>query len=107
MEKKIVKVELPMFLHRKPDGTSSVHNWDRTVDHNGRVDEFNISQYGACMGKVIVYGEYEDIEGSPVEKLVEGLERALEKDRADSQVRHNKLLERIGQLRSLTHEATE
>lgn len=98
------QVEIKMFLHRKPDGTDSLHPWDRTIDHNGQADDWGINQHGACMGRVVVVGEYEDIEGDPREKLIEGLEKAVEKERVASQVRVNLLLERISQLKCLAHE---
>lgn len=104
MEKKLVQVELPMFLFRKPDGSETLGSYDITQDNT---QEYFINTTGVCMGRVVVIGEYETIEGDAVEKLVAGLEKAVEKERADSQVRVNALRERISSLKSLTHEAAE
>lgn len=98
------KIELEMFLHRKADGTESLNQWDHT---NKGADTYWLNELGACMGKVTIIGEYEDIEGDPREKLIEGLESAIEKERGDSQARVNLLMERISQLKCITHEAAE
>ncbi|QKE22873.1 hypothetical protein 8P_047 [Pseudomonas phage 8P] len=98
------KVEIPMFLFRKPDGTETLGQHDHTK--NG-TDQYWLDQMGACMGRVVVVGEYEDIEGDPREKLIEGLEKAVEKERVDSHVRVNALLEKISQLKCLTHDTTD
>lgn len=97
------QVEIPMYLFRNPDGTETLGQHDHTK--NG-ADEYWLGQLGACMGRVVVVGEYEDIEGDPREKLIEGLEKAVSKERAESQSRVNLLLERISQLKCLTHDET-
>ncbi|QLI49448.1 hypothetical protein vBPaeMUSP18_54 [Pseudomonas phage vB_PaeM_USP_18] len=98
------QVELPMFLFRKADGTEKLCQYDHT--DNGR-NQYWLNDLGACMGRVVVVGEYEDIEGDPREKLIEGLEKAVEKERVESQVRVNLLLEKISQLKCLTHDTAD
>lgn len=100
MTKKSVTLE--MYLHRKPDGSEKLAPHDFT---EGGKSEYWLNEYGACMGKVVVTGEYEDIEGDPVEKLIEGLEASIERERADSQVRVGLMLDRINQLKCITHES--
>jgi hypothetical protein len=97
-------VTLKMYLFRKADGTESLMEHDLT--ENG-TKEYWLRELGACMGRVEVTGTYVDIPGDPREKLIDGLEKAIEKERADSQVRVNLLLDRISQLKCLTHDQAQ
>lgn len=106
--KKLKKAKVEMFLHRKQDGTESLHFGDRSKDIiSGQICPRRVAEYGACMGKVMASCEYESIPGDPREKLIEGLEAAAVQERADSQVRVNKLLDQISQLKCLTHEPSK
>lgn len=97
------KVEIPMFLHRKADGSERLLAFDASKSHGDPM--FNLNQYGACMGQVIVVGEYQDITVDPIEKAIDGLEAAKIKERGDSCARVAALDERIHQLKCLTHDA--
>lgn len=88
-----VAVELEMYLHVR--------------DYSGERVLFatDMSEYGyACLGRVTLVGEYEDIDKDPRQAMLEGLERQLDKERADSQSRINLLLERISKLQAIGHE---
>lgn len=97
------KVELPMFLHRKADGSEKLLPFDASKLDGDQM--FNLNHYGACMGAVIIIGEYQDITGDAVAKAIEGLEAAKIKERGDSCARITALDERINQLKCITHDA--
>lgn len=97
----IKQIELPMYLFRKPDGTEKLAQYDHTA---GGTKDYWLNELGACMGRVVVIGEYEDIAGDPALKLIEELEKTVLSNRAEAQVRETALLERISQLKCLTHD---
>lgn len=97
------KVEIPMFLHRKADGSEKLLPFDSSKSCGDPM--FNLNHYGACMGQVIVVGEYQGITGDPIEKAIEGLEAAKIKERGDSCARITALDERIHQLKCISHDA--
>lgn len=99
-ERKTVKLQ--MFLFRKADGTDSFRSYDLT---EGNTDERWISALGACMGQVEIIGTYEDIQGDARAIVIAGLEKAIHNELADSKRRVNLLLERISQLKCITHES--
>lgn len=97
------KVEITMFLHRKADGSERLLGFN--ASKGGGDPMQNLNEYGACMGQVVVAGEYQDIEGDPIEKAIEGLEAVKLKERGDSCARITALDERIHQLKCISHDA--
>ena len=103
MSKKTIKMQ--MFVHRKADGTESVNEHDHTKNNT---IQMWVELMGALVGVVdatITYESPPEVDVNQV--LVEGLERAIDQERADSQVRVNLLLDRISQLKCLTHEPAQ
>lgn len=96
------KIELPVFIHRKADGTDKIALHDMTS--SSVAGDWAISHYGVCIGQTMLVGEYEDIEADPREALIDALEQSLKREIADSQVRQNKIKDQIEQLRCLTHQ---
>lgn len=90
-----VKTTLEMYVHRHADGLDKLHAADMSEygDH-----------WGVCLGPVEVKCEYDAPDTDPVQAMIETLERRIDKERADSQVRINILLDRIGQLKCLPHD---
>lgn len=95
-------IKLQMFLFRKADGAEEFRSYDLT---EGNTNERWISALGACMGQVEILGTYEDIHGDARAMVVAGLEKAIDKELADSKQRVNLLMERISQLKCITHES--
>lgn len=101
------KLELPIFIHRKPDGTEHIDSMDLTKGPGGKVDQYALDSVGVCVGRTMLVGEYEDIEADPTEILIERLEASLKQDIADSHVRQARIKDQIEKLRCLTHQADE
>lgn len=70
----------------------------------GETDPMWANIYGVCVGPVEVSCEYEDIDVNPIDALIESLEDAVQQEIADSQLRKNKLLSRISELKAITHQ---
>lgn len=100
--------EIKLYLHRKVDGTETLEKYDRSRNIlTNQICPREVAAHGACMGEVVVKCEYQTIEGDPRATLIQGLEAAVAQERADSQVRVNKLLDQISQLKCLTHEPSK
>lgn len=95
-------IELPIFIHRKADGTDSIELYDMTA--SSVTGDWAINHYGVCIGQTMLVGEYEDIEADPREALIDALEQSLQRDIADSHVRQSKIKDQIEQLRCITHQ---
>jgi len=89
-----VSVELKMYLHVDADGSRELYASD--------MSKYNC---GACLGEITVIGTYEDIDKDPREAMIESLEKQVVDERADSQLRINGLLDRIGKLKCLEYKA--
>lgn len=59
--------------------------------------------YGALLGVREVEVEFEPFDVDPVVAMIDGLEKQVEKERAESQGRVNLLLEKISKLKCIEH----
>lgn len=75
------------------------------------VDQYDFRNLPECMNGRVWVGQCEveiDFPDVDITSLqIEQLEKDLQKDRADSQVRQNILIERISKLKAIGHEVTE
>lgn len=94
--------------------TVTLHMYERTEDWNRgqkTVDPYDFRKLPECMGGRIWIGQvdveidFPDIDTTQAH--IDQLEKEVQKERADSQVRVNLLLDRIGKLKCLTHEVVE
>jgi len=77
-------VEIEQYIHVRDDGSISVDKWD--------MSEFGHALLGTAMVSFIMPN------GDPVKSMVDSLEKAIEKERAESHVRINGFKDKIQQL---------
>jgi len=59
--------------------------------------------YGVLLGTQEIEIEFDEIDKDPIAAMVENLEAQVDRERADSQVRVNGLLDKISKLKCLEH----
>jgi hypothetical protein len=88
-----MKTTITLFIHQRPGEEQRALTCD--------LSEYG--SYGALLGTREVEVEWETFDRDPVEALIDTLEQQVEKERADSQLRINALLDKIGKLRCIEH----
>lgn len=94
--KNTVKQTIKLYIHQVPGQPQTAQVCDLS-----RFTEV----YGALLGVREVEVEFEAFDLDPVVAMIDGLEKQVEQERADSQRKVNFLLEKISKLRCLEHKA--
>ena len=89
-----MKTTIKLYIHQLPGGPQEALTCN--------MSEYSAT-WGALLGTVDVEVEWKEIDRDPREALIESLESQVEKERADSQVRVNHLLDQISKLKCLEH----
>lgn len=92
-----LKTTITLFIHQLPGKPQSPKTCDMSIysDH-----------YGPLLGTQEVEVEWQEIDRDPVDAMIGSLEAQVQKERADSQVRVNGLLEKIGKLQCLEYQTS-
>lgn len=88
-----MKTTITLYIHQRPGEEQRALTCD--------LSEFG--SYGALLGTREIEVEWEGFDIDPVAAMIDNLEQQVQKERAESQLRINALLDKIGKLKCLEH----